>query len=456
MLLQRLASLPKPERIRLIRSMSPEERLRMLHDWQIWGRPEQVFATDVRVTFVTAGRGWGKTRAGSEHAHIMAGDRQEECGGVIGIAGRTHDDTIKDLIESPSGVIATQKPWNKCRMHKDAVEWENGTVGYIMSGDTPAKFRGKNTGFLWMDEFAHWKYPQKCWEAADFDVRNGTNPTVLITSTPLPIPIVTEIIADPGTRLIRGRTLDNAANIAPTVLKGWLRKYAGTDIGKQELEGAILDGSKNAKWKYADFRRIEKNELPYLYRVIVAVDPAGGSAKKNDETGIVVAGVSEAGDVYVLGDYSGKHKAGEWAAEAIRVACYHGAEAIVAESNFGGDMVVATITQHVDYPSLRNMSIAVKAVTASQSKGDRAEPVAMRYQQGQVFHVGDPRNFDVLEHQMTHFDPKLPRKQQASPDRMDACVHAIAELTSAGLAHNFDDDDVKRFESMLESLGGNS
>ena len=224
MLLQRLASLPKPERIRLIRSMSPEERLRMLHDWQIWGRTEQLFATDMRVTFVTAGRGWGKTRAGSEHVHIMAGDKQEECGGVIGIAGRTHDDTIKDLIESPSGVLATQKPWNKCRLHKDAVEWENGTVGYVMSGDTPAKFRGKNTGFLWMDEFAHWKYPQKCYEAADFDVRNGTNPTVLITSTPLPIPIVQEIIADHGTRLIRGRTLDNAANIAPSVLKGWLRK----------------------------------------------------------------------------------------------------------------------------------------------------------------------------------------------------------------------------------------
>lgn len=455
MLLNRLTKLPRAERLRLIRTMSPEQRMRMLHDWSVWGRPEQQFATDVRVTFVTAGRGWGKTRAGAEHMHVMASDRIEECGGVLGIAGRTHDDTIKDLIESPSGILATQKPWNPCRLYKDAVEWQSGAVGYVMSGDTPAKFRGKNTGKLWCDEFAHWKYPQKCWEAADFDVRNGANPTILITSTPLPIPIVQEIIADPCTRLIRGRTLDNAANIPASVLAGWVRKYGGTDIGKQELEGVVLDGSKNAKWTYADFRRIEARELPYLFRVVVAVDPAGGSTKKNDETGIVAVGIAESGELYVLGDYSGSYSAREWAAEAIRVAVYHGAQSIIAESNYGGDMVVTTIEQHVDHPQLRHHGIKVESVHASQSKGDRADPVAMRYQQGQVYHVGSPRDFDKLEHQMTHFDPKLPRKQQHSPDRMDALVHACAELAAESSAHVHmpSASDVASFESMLASLG---
>lgn len=108
------------------------------------------------MTVVTSGRGWGKTNAGSEHTHKMAGEWQEKCGGIIGIAGRTYDDAVKDLIEGKAGILATQKPWNRCTMRNRAIYWENGSMAYILTGDKPSKFRGKNTGFLWADEFAHW------------------------------------------------------------------------------------------------------------------------------------------------------------------------------------------------------------------------------------------------------------------------------------------------------------
>jgi phage terminase large subunit-like protein len=194
---------------------------------------------------------------GAEIAHKMAYENIEDCGGVLGIAGRTHTDVVKDLIESPGGVLATQKPWNRCRIHKDAVSWENGTVGYIMSGDTPAKFRGKNTGWLWADEFAHWQYPQKCYEAFDFDVRNGASPSIFITSTPLPIPIVSQLWNDPKTKRINGHTKENATNLPIDVVQGWLEKYEGSDLGKQELEGLILDTNKHAPFAIEDIRRIE-------------------------------------------------------------------------------------------------------------------------------------------------------------------------------------------------------
>jgi phage terminase large subunit-like protein len=427
--IERLIELEPQARMRLIRALTPVDRIRFLHDWRVWGRPKQQWEPDTRYTFVTSGRGWGKTRMGAENCHKMAGPNIEDCGGVIGIAGRTHTDVMKDLIESPSGVLATQKPWNRCKVFKDAIVWDSGAVGYLMSGDTPAKFRGKNTGFLWCDEFAHWQYPQKCYDAFEFDVRNGNRPSIFITSTPLPIPIVSQIWNDPETKRINGHTKENALNLPVSTLAGWIKKYEGSDLGDQELRGLILDANKNAPFSQENIRRIEVDQMPSIARTILMIDPAGGSRKKNDETGMVVCAADDHGRTYVLEDYSERMGAEEWSRKAIYYARLHSVDAIGGETNFGGDMVMTVIRLHPDWPRLRDEEqVELREVTAGKSKGDRAIPVNAMYQQGRIFHVGDPRKFDRLEFQMTHFDTTLGRDKQASPDRMDALVHGVMAL----------------------------
>lgn len=447
---------PGPQRLRLLRQLGPEGCERLLHDWRFWGRVEQQWYPEKRFTVVTAGRGWGKTRFASEQVHLMAGERIELCGGEIGIAGRTHADVMRDLIGGPSGILKTQKPWNPCTIEKGIVRWKSGAVGHLLTGDKPAKFRGPNFGFLWGDEFAHWKYPQACYEAFDFSVRGGTRPSIIITSTPLPHDTFIAIATDPDTLRIRGKTLDNRMNLDAGTLNKWLYKYEGTDLGLQELEGEILDGSKHANWKQGDFGRIEVHECPGLLRTVVAIDPAGSRHKKSDLTGITVVAIDDDDNDYVLHSESMKAAPEDWAARAIYLARHHGADKILGERNYGGDMVLAVIRLHPDWPAASYEGIALDDVVAVDSKGNRAVPCAQHYKHGRAFHVGDPRNFAVLEHECTHFDPTLPRSRQSSPNEMDARVHAFAGLhpdrEGLGGSSEWTSTATDEFEKMLRSI----
>ena len=447
-----------PERERLFRQLGSKTCERLLHDWRVWGRVDQQWEPDTRMTVVTAGRGWGKTHFAAEQCHRMADEWIDVCGGEIGIAGRTHDDTMAAIIHGPSGIIATQKPWNQCTVTGKTVKWRSGAVGHIMTGDRPEGFRSYNLGFLWCDEFAHWKYLEKCYQAFEFGVRRGTRPTIIITSTPLPHPIFKAIVADPLTKRIRGRTMDNLLNIDADTLRGWVSRYGGTELGKQELEGEILDGSKHAPWRQQDIRRIESHECPTLFRTVVAIDPSGGRHKKSDKTGIVCAAIDDDANTYVLDDATDRYAPEDWAAKAIFMARYHGADAIVGERNYGGDMVLAVIRLHPDWPAAQADGIRLIDVVSVESKGHRALAPAMLYRQGKAFHVGDPHKYALLEYEMTHYDPTLPRARQASPDAMDALVHAMAELhpdrEGLGGSSAYDDGATEDFAKMLASLGG--
>lgn len=382
----------------------------------------------------------------------MADEWIEKCNGEIGIAGRTFDDTVKALVQGPSGILATQKPWNKCRFENKLVKWESGAVGHILTGDKPQGFRAWNLGFLWCDEFAHWKYPQECKDAFEYSVRAGTDPSILITSTPIPHPAFIKIANDPKTLRIMGHTLENAINIPPSTLAQWLDEYDGTPIGAQELGGEILETCEHAIWKQEWIKRIESYEAPGLLRTVVAIDPAGSHDDNSDETGIVVVAIDDNANTYLLEDLSGKYESSDWAGVAIHAARAHGADAIVGERNFGGDMVLAVIRQHPDWADAQYMGIDLKDVHAVGSKSDRARPAAAMYRQGRGYHVGDPRKFLAIEHQMVSFNPKLPRRRQKSPDRMDALVHAMAELhppDAAPVSHSYTDADVAEWDRFL-------
>ncbi|MFI5022105.1 MAG: hypothetical protein ACHQRJ_10700 [Alphaproteobacteria bacterium] len=154
---------------------------------------------------------------------------------------------------------------------------------------------------------------------------------------------------------------------------------------------------------------------PPLKRIVVAIDPSGGEGERSDEVGIVAAGLGHDGHGYVLEDLSGRMGPAAWGRRAV--AAYHRLEAdrIVAEKNFGGEMV-AHVIHTVDHAA------PLKLVTASRGKELRAEPIAALYEQGKVHHVGTHL---ALEDEMTSWEPLAAGR---SPNRVDALVWALSEL----------------------------
>jgi phage terminase large subunit-like protein len=243
----------------------------------------------------------------------------------------------------------------------------------------------------------------------------GDAPQVVVSTTPKPLPLLKAISKAPSTVITRGKTYDNAANLDASTLKYLQDRYGGTTLGRQELDAEMLEDAEGALWNRAMIEEGRVTRAPDLRRVIVAIDPAGGSNRNNDETGIIVAGMGVDGHGYVLTDASGRYSPEGWARRAI--ACYmsHSADRIVAEQNFGGAMVEATI---------RAVSrvVPIRMVHASRGKAVRAEPVVALYEQRKIHHVG---NFPALEDQLCTWEPN---SGMPSPDRLDALVWAISEL----------------------------
>ena len=152
-----------------------------------------------------------------------------------------------------------------------------------------------------------------------------------------------------------------------------------------------------------------------LHRVVIGVDPAGSVG--GDEIGIVVAAESD-GVYYVLDDVSLHGTPTEWARAVANVYNRWSADVVAAERNYGGDMVKHTI-QSVD------RSVNVRMVTATRGKAVRAEPISSMYEQGKVLHR-EP--FPELEDEMCMYEPG----SDVSPNRLDAAVWALTELTSRG------------------------
>jgi phage terminase large subunit-like protein len=200
-------------------------------------------------------------------------------------------------------------------------------------------------------------------------------------------------------------------------------RYEGTRTGRQELYGELLDAAEGALWtrQWIEDTRIRLDQLPPLYRIVVAIDPAVTSGEDSDETGIVTAGASADGQFYVLSDDTLRSTPNEWGKAAVEAFRKWKADRIIAETNNGGDMVIMVL-QQVD----RN--IPVTKVHATRGKRVRAEPISALYEQYRVHHVGA---FPQLEDQMVMWTPD----SSDSPDRLDALVWALTELKDNAVAH---------------------
>jgi phage terminase large subunit-like protein len=319
----------------------------------------------------------------------------------------------------PSSILKIAKPEERplYEPSKRRLVFPSGAIATTFSGDEPNQLRGPQFDSAWVDEFAKFKYPEETWDNLEFGLRLGDRPQVFVTTTPRPIKIIKVLLKDPKTIDVRFSTLDNADNLSPLYIQRIMDKYAGTRLGRQELEGEILDDNPNALWSRELIENLRVSESPPLIRVVVGVDPAVSDGEESAETGIIAAGISAYGHGYVLQDSSLAGSAAEWARAVIRSYNHNQADRVIGEVNNGGYLIetnLRTVDKNVPY----------SPVHASRGKEVRAEPVSSLYEQGKIHHVGV---FPELEDQMCSWQPG-----DKSPDRMDALNWAFWELFGLG------------------------
>ena len=412
-----LASLSEEQRQLLIRSLNPADADALLYDWKLWARANQLAPKgDWSTWMIMSGRGWGKTRTGAEwiRERVQAGYRR------IGLIAKTPADARDIMIEGESGILACipkdQRPTYETT--KRRLTWKNGAVALAFSSHEPDHLRGVQFDTVWVDELATYEYARETWETMRFALRLSDDPRCLVTTTPKPMAIIKEIIKEEGTVLTTGSSYDNQANLTPQFFEQILSRYENTRIGRQEIHAELLDEAEGSLWKRDWIENTRVGECPNLLRIVVAIDPAVTKNKESDETGIVVAGIDDKNELYILDDSSGRYTPQQWGGEAIALYKRWMADRIVAETNNGG-MMVESVLRQIDE------QIPYKSVHASKGKRVRAEPISALYEQGKVHHVG--RHND-LEDQLCNWDPM----SNDSPDRLDALVWACTELIGVG------------------------
>jgi len=390
--------------------MARKEQLDPNGDWSIW--------------LVLAGRGWGKTRTGAESIITYAIKNPNTICGVI---APTSGDLRRVCFEGPSGLLknlprecyldSESKSYNRSAME---IKLWNGSVIQGYAAIEPDRLRGPQFHRIWADELAAWRYPE-AYDQMMFGLRLGTNPKLVITTTPRPSKLIKDLVKRNGDDvvLIKGSTFDNAENLAESSLKLLKEKYENTSLGRQELYAEIIEEVEGALWTMhlIDRSRKEKKDIPDFKRVVIAIDPAVTSKQTSDETGIIVVGKGQDNRYYVLEDSSGRFSADAWARKAVDLFYEYSADRIVAETNNGGDLVerlIRSVDNQVPY----------KAVHATRGKIVRAEPISALYEQNKVHHIG---SFPVLEDQMISYTGSF----QTSPDRLDALVWGLSELSKS-------------------------
>ena len=185
---------------------------------------------------------------------------------------------------------------------------------------------------------------------------------------------------------------------------------------RQEVMAEDVDEAPGALWTHKLIEDTRVGAHPSLARIVVGVDPTGS---QQNECGILVVGMDDKGDAYVIDDRSLLGTPGEWSAEVLNAYRVNNADIIIGEANYGGEMVEATIAQAAKKD---DVIYRYKSVHATRGKAVRAEPVVAAYEHGRVYHVGE---FPHLESEMVMWIPGVSRY---SPNRLDALVWAITEL----------------------------
>ena len=431
-----LRELPAARVKELFDELGPRKVDELKHDWNFWARDNQLEpdGSDWNTWFINAGRGFGKTRSGVEwvRENVKRGTKR------IAAVASTNSDIERVMVKGESGFLTVCWKGDKTFAGKKlgfpdwsptkrTLTWDNGAQVQFFSAEEPERLRGPQFELAWCDETAAWNKDMDTWSMLQFCMRLGKHPRIMVTTTPKPTKLIRQILKDPKTVVTTGSTFDNSANLAGTYLTAVKEQYEGTRLGRQELYAEVLEEAQGALWTTAmlDEASVKHEAVPDLSRIVVALDPAVTSNAESDMTGIVVAGIDVNGVAYVLGDYTDRLSPQGWASKAIELYHQHQADRIVAEVNQGGDMVKTTIHGEDE-------TVPYKAVRASRGKFARAEPISALYERGLVKHVSNPpdgASLNELETQMRTWEPL---GSIGSPDRLDALVWAITDLSLNG------------------------
>ena len=418
----RLLALSDEDRRDTLAALTPAMRCELAGRWEGgWAQPGQAApAGDWRIWLIRAGRGFGKTRAGAEWVTGLAAAPDIR----IALVGATEADVRRVMIDGPSGLRAVARTGQMptYTMHRGEVRWPNGAAAFVYSADVPDQLRGPEHDAAWCDELAKWRRGDAAWDNLMMGLRRGDQPRVLVTTTPRPTALMKRVLRARGLVETRGRTRDNPF-LPDSFVADVEDAYGGTALGRQELDGELIEELAGALWSRAGLEAGRCDAPAELVRVVVGVDPPAGTSdgeRVGDACGIVAVGRDGDGIGYVLADASVAATSPEgWARAVATCAATHRADRVVAEANQGGQMV-RSVLQAAD------VTLPVTLVRASRGKVARAEPVATLYDRGRVRHCG---RFPALEDEMCGLVAGGGYQGPGrSPDRADALVWALTEL----------------------------
>ena len=403
-----------------LRRLTPEEAAEKYSDWRFWARDDQLPPLgDWRVWLILAGRGFGKTRAGAEWVRAFA---EATPGARIALVAASLHEARQVMVEGESGLLAVAPTWMRPDYESSLrrLTWPNGAVATLFSAAEPESLRGPEHGAAWCDEIAKWPLGEAAWDNLMLTMRIGEAPRIVATTTPRAVPLVRRLKDEAGVLTTGGSTRANDLHLSEPWLAAMRGLYGGTRLGRQELDGELLEDVEGALWTRAlvERCRVAADATAKPARVVIGVDPP--ATAKGDACGIVVAALLRDGRIAVVEDASVENPPPHvWAQAVAAAAVRWGADRVVAESNMGGDMVENTLRQ-------ADLTLPVLPVHASAGKARRAEPVAIAYERGRVVHAGV---FAALEDQLCGLQVGGGYAGPGrSPDRADACVWALAAL----------------------------
>ncbi|MDT8759237.1 terminase family protein [Sphingomonas psychrotolerans] len=400
--------------------LSDAQCIEWFERFPIWAHDGQLDpGGDPLVWLIMAGRGFGKTRAGAEW---LSGLARRTPNGRFALVGATRDDVRRVMVEGPSGLLAVARTGEAIRWSRERgeVRFASGAIAHVFSAEAAEALRGPEHHAAWCDEIGKWgSRGTDAWHNLMFGLRLGAKPRTLVTTTPRSTDLVRLVqrLADDAAAMVRGRTRDNP-HLPESFVEAMLETYAGTRLGRQELEGELLEDVEGALWTRAMIERSRMYAAPEMTRVVVGVDPPASAA--GDACGIVAVGLGRDGRGYVLEDatVSGVSPDG-WARAVARCAARNAADRVIAEKNQGGEMVASVLLG-------ADCGLPVKLVHATRGKAVRAEPVALLYEAGKIRHKGA---FPELEDELCGLQAGGGYEGPGrSPDRADALVWAMSEL----------------------------
>ncbi|WP_428685818.1 DNA-packaging protein [Sphingopyxis sp.] len=406
----------------ILRGLTPAQKAELATRWYGFENDGQREPSgDWRIWLIRAGRGFGKTRAGSEWVSQIARDWPEAR---IALVAATQPDGVRVMIEGPSGLLAVARGGEEPRWTNARRElvFESGAVATLYSAEAGEELRGPEHHFAWCDELAKWRRGEAAWDNLMMGLRLGDRPRALVTTTPRVNAAMARVTMAPGMVETLGKTRDNP-HLPDNFVVAMMESYGGTRLGRQELDGELLEDVEGALWTrgLVERCRVDADSIGKPVRVIIGVDPPATS--HGDACGIVVTALLRDGRLAVVEDASVDNPPPTvWAQAVASAAARWGADRIVAESNMGGEMVEGTLRQ-------ADCALPVVPVHASVGKARRAEPVAIAYERGDVVHAGV---FAALEDQLCGLQVGGGYAGPGrSPDRADACVWALAALLDA-------------------------